>query len=73
MMHAIQCVMMWCDRGSAVLWRSVSLLCSDVLSLSGLVSLITAFTLLPLSEVESALECFDAGGNWADYPVYWGA
>ena len=28
---------------------------------------------LPLSEVESALECFDAGGDWADYAVYWGA
>ena len=31
------------------------------------------YCFLPLSEVESALECFDAGGNWADYAVYWGS
>ena len=73
MMHAIQCEMMWCDRCSAVSWRSVSLLCSGMLSLSGLVSLIVALTFLPAAEVESALECFDASGNWTDHAVYWSA
>ena len=72
-MHAIQCEMVWCEWCSAVLWRLGGLLFSGMLSLFGLVLLIVVLTFLPLSEVESALECFDASGNWADDAVYWGA
>jgi hypothetical protein len=69
MMHAIQCVMMWCDRCSCVRRRSISLLYSDMSWASGFSS--TMFSpSLPASEIETALQRAYCVGGGTDHAVY---